>query len=321
MFKVGVLPLDGFALMSYASLVEPFRAANLLSEVNYYEVINFSMSRQGSISSSGLKIAGNYFLSDYPDLDMFFVVAGGDPFKYNNKNLYQWLNKLAHNGITIGGVSGGPIILVKSGLMKDYRMTVHWEHSPSLLELTHDIILEKSLYIFDRNRITCAGGTAPIDMVLAIISKQQGAKFAHLVSDWFLHNEIRPSGGPQRSNLVNRVGTTNKIALSVIELMENHIADPLSLDQLSELNTVSKRQLNRIFNKIFKKGTMEYYRGLRLDKAKNLLRNSRISIAEISHITGFYSSSHFSSSFSNYFDISPKEYRNNIQFPSINNRN
>ena len=99
--------------------------------------------------------------------------------------------------------------------MKDYRMTVHWEHSPSLLELTHDIILEKSLYIFDRNRITCAGGTAPIDMVLAIISKQQGAKFAHLVSDWFLHNEIRPSGGPQRSNLVNRVGTTNKIPLKI----------------------------------------------------------------------------------------------------------
>ena len=321
MFKVGVLPLDGFALMSYASLVEPFRAANLLSEVNYYEVINFSMSRQGSISSSGLKIEGNYYLGDFPDLDIFFVVAGGDPFKYYNKNLYQWLNKLAHNGITIGGVSGGPIILVKSGLMKDYRMTVHWEHSPSLLELTNDIILEKSLYIFDRNRITCAGGTAPIDMALAIISKQQGAKFAHLVSDWFLHNEIRPSGGPQRSNLVNRVGTTNKIALSAIELMENHIADPLCLDQLSELNTVSKRQLNRIFNKIFQKGTMEYYRGLRLDKAKNLLRNSRISIAEISHITGFYSSSHFSSSFFNYFDISPKDYRKNIQIPSINNQN
>ena len=90
MFKVGVLPLDGFALMSYASLVEPFRAANLLSEIKYYEVINFSMSRQGSISSSGLKVEGNYYLGDFPDLDIFFVVAGGDPFKYNNKNLYQW---------------------------------------------------------------------------------------------------------------------------------------------------------------------------------------------------------------------------------------
>ena len=81
--------------------------------------------------------------------------------------------------------------------------------------------------------------------------KTARCKFAHLVSDWFLHNEIRPSGG-LKIEFGKQVGTTNKIALSVIELMENHIAD-LSLDQLSELNTVSKRQLNRIFVKFLKK--------------------------------------------------------------------
>ena len=154
-------------------------------------------------------------------------------------------------------------------------------------------------------------------MVLAIVKKQQGIKFAQLVSDWFLHNEIRPSGGPQRSNLVNRVGTNNKFALSAIELMENHLADPLTLNQLAELNTISKRQLNRIFKKYFDKGTMEYYRELRLDKAKNLLRNSSLSIAEIAHMTGFYSSSHFSSLFMNYFDIPPTQYRNSSQMTYI----
>ena len=317
MYKIGVLPLNGFALMSYASLVEPFRAANFLSEKKYYKVINFSESKEGTVSSSGFKILGDHYIGDTPELDIFFVIAGGDPFKYNNKNLYHWINKLAQNGVTIGGVSGGPIILVKAGLMKEHRMTVHWEHSPSLLEIANDIILEKSLYVIDRNRITCAGGTAPIDMVLAIVKKQQGTMFAQLVSDWFLHNEIRPSGGPQRSNLVNRVGTTNKFALSAIELMENHLADPLTLNQLAELNTVSKRQLNRIFKKYFDKGTMEYYRELRLDKAKNLLRNSSLSIAEIAHMTGFYSSSHFSSLFMNCFDIQPTQYRNSGQIPYI----
>ena len=84
-----------------------------------------------------------------------------------------------------------------------------------------------------------------------------------------------------------------------------------------ELNTVSKRQLNRIFKKYFDKGTMEYYRELRLDKAKNLLRNSSLSIAEISLMTGFYSSSHFSSLFVNYFDIPPTQYRNSGQMPYI----
>ena len=54
------------------------------------------------------------------------------------------------------------------------------------------------------------------------------------------------------------------------------------------------------------------------DKAKNLLRNSSLSIAEISHMTGFYSSSHFSSLFMNYFDISPTEYKKSSQISYIN---
>ena len=105
MYKVGVLPLNGFALMSYASLVEPFRAANFLSEKKYYKVINFSESKEGTVSSSGLKISGDYYIGDIPKLDIFFVIAGGDPFKYNNKKLYHWINKIAQKGDDITIVS------------------------------------------------------------------------------------------------------------------------------------------------------------------------------------------------------------------------
>ena len=119
-----------------------------------------------------MKISGDYHIGDTPKLDIFFVLAGGDPFKYDNKNLYRWINKLAQNGVTLV-VFQEVQLFVKAGLMKEHRMTVHWEHAPSLLEISHDIILEKSLYVIDRNRITCAGGTAPIDMVLAIVKKQQ----------------------------------------------------------------------------------------------------------------------------------------------------
>jgi len=314
MYRVGVLLLDGFALMSYASLVEPFRAANFLGNEKLYDVVNLAEKKQGAFSSSGLLVKANYTVGDFPKLDLLMVVAGGDPFKYENKAVFSWLNKFSRFGVMVGGVSGGPIILVKSGLMKDYRMTVHWEHAPSLMEIYDELILEKSLFVFDRDRITCAGGTAPIDMVLALIATKQGASFAQFVSDWFLHTEIRPSGGPQRSNLISRVGTTNKTALIAIELMENHIADPLILEHLANLTGVSKRQLNRVFQKAFKKGTMEYYREIRLEKAKNLLRNSRMSIAEISEVTGFCTASHFSTAFLNFFAIPPSDYRKGSQF-------
>jgi transcriptional regulator GlxA family with amidase domain len=154
-------------------------------------------------------------------------------------------------------------------------------------------------------------------MALALISRRQGTFFAQLVSDWFLHTEIRPSGGPQRSNLINRVGTTNNKALIAIELMETHIADPLSLENLGNLTGVSRRQLNRVFQKAFNKGTMEYYREIRLEKAKNLLRNSRMSVAEISEVTGFCTASHFSSSFLNLFAVPPSDYRKGSQFAFV----
>ena len=317
MYRVGVLLLDGFALMSYASLVEPFRAANFLDNKKLYEIMNLTEKKQGAVSSSGLRVESDYALGDFPVLDLLMVVAGGDPFQYENKSLFNWINKFARFGVMIGGVSGGPIILVKSGLMKDYRMTVHWEHAPSLLEIYDDLLLEKSLFIFDRDRITCAGGTAPIDMALALIARRQGTSFAQFVSDWFLHTEIRPSGGPQRSNLVNRVGTTNSKALTAIELMETHIADPLSLENLGNLTGLSRRQLNRVFKKAFNKGTMEYYREIRLEKSRNLLRNSRMSIAEISEVTGFCSASHFSSSFLHLFAVPPSDYRKGSQFAFI----
>ena len=132
--------------------------------------MHLTEKKLGAFSSSGLRVQADYTLGDFPELDLLMVVAGGDPFKCESRALFSWVNKFSRFGVMVGGVSGGPIILVKSGLMKDYRMTVHWEHAPSLLEIYEDLLLEKSLFVFDRDRVTCAGGTAPIDMVLALIA-------------------------------------------------------------------------------------------------------------------------------------------------------
>ena len=99
--------------------------------------------------------------------------------------------------------------------------------------------------------------------------------------------------------------------------METHIADPLSLENLGNLIGVSRSQLNRVFQKAFNKGTMEYYREIRLEKAKNLLRNSRMSVAEISEVTGFCTASHFSRSFLNLFAVPPSDYRKGSQFAFV----
>ncbi len=311
--RVGILPIHGFALMSYASTVEPFRAANLLSRQRLYEVINiWSGARSGGqqVQSSGAAcIQTQARIGDDLGLDYLFVVAGGNPARFDDERVLNWLARQARFGVQMGGVSGGPVILARAGLMQGRRMTVHWEHAAALAELSPNLAIERSLFVIDRDRVTCAGGTAAMDLMHALIARHHGAMFARLVSDWFLHTEIRPSVGPQRGGLVARIGTTNAAVLEAVSAMEAHVSELLSLDQLADISGVSPRQLNRLFRDNLGSTTMQFYREMRLDKAQNLLRNSPLSLTEIALATGFADSSHFSRACRAHFGRPPSAFR------------
>lgn len=309
MRRIGILPLDDFAVMSYAATAEPLRAANLLAGQVLYRVVNLSVDHAPVRSSGAALVEPQACISDDPRLDYLFVVAGGDVMRFNNRRVMAFLGRMARAGVTLGGVSGGAVILVKAGLMAGRRMTVHWEHAAALAELAPDLLIERTLYVFDRDRMTSAGGTAPLDMMHALITQHHGADFARRVSDWFMHTEIRPPVGPQRSGLVERVGCTNPAVLDAVEAMETHLAGTLSLEQLAMVAGVSARQLTRLFQDRLGQSAMRYYRRLRLEKAQSLLRNSSMSLTEIALATGFASSSHFARVYGAQFGQPPSRYR------------
>jgi transcriptional regulator GlxA family with amidase domain len=193
--------------------------------------------------------------------------------------------------------------------MKKRRMTVHWEHAPALTESLPSLLLERTLFVQDRDRITCAGGTAPLDMMYALITQHHGADFARRVSDWFLHTEIRPSSGPQRAGLVERYGTTSRPVIQAIEIMENHIANPLELALIGNVSGMGKRQLNRLFREKLGVSTMAFYRLLRLEKAMGFLTQSTLTITDISLATGFANSAHFAQAFRAQYGATPSSFR------------
>lgn len=311
-FKVGVLPIPGFALMSYACTVEPFRAANLLSGQTLYDITHFG-DAEAAESSGGASISASHRIGSTPQLDLLLVVAGGDPVRFADKASLAWLGRMARRGVRLGGVSGGPVILAKAGLMQGRRMTVHWEHAAALAEIEPGLLIEKSIYVADRDRITCGGGTAPLDMAHALISEHHGPVFAQTVTDWFLHTEIRPSGSAQRGGLIERLGTTSKPILAAVEMMEMHISDTLALDNLAQFSQVTARHLNRLFQDTFGKSTMAFYRDLRLDRAAQMISHSQMDMTEISLATGFSSSAHFSKCFRDRFDRAPSELRKQLR--------
>ena len=306
--RIGFVLLEGFPLLSYSSAIEPLRAGNLLSGETIFDIRHFSLSSSRVRSSSGAEVP----TLDYhaaADMQFLFLVAGGDPFKVDEPDFTIWLNELTNTDTVIGGISGGPVILTNAGLMKDFRMTVHWEHAPLLEQLHPELILERSLFVIDRNRITCSGGTAPLDLMHFLIAREFGTKFAHNVSDWFIHTDVRKPGEAQRSGLAERYGTQISSVLSSIELIENHIADPLTLEQLARLVGLSSRHLNRLFHQEIGTSVMKFCRQARLEVARKLIESSALSNNEILLATGFSSPVQFSRSFRNQFGLPPTTYR------------
>jgi len=306
---VGFLLVPGFALMSYAAAIEPLRAANLLSGNELYRWWHAAPGGKPVMASNGVAIIPDYGTRADRDAHKVFVCAGGNPALFDDKSVFAWLRRLARKGVTIGGISGGPYVLAKAGLLDDHRATLHWEHMPAFREAFPDVTVVPSLFEIGGNRITCSGGISALDMMVALIERDHGRQLAASVGDWFLHTHIREGFGPQRMDLRYRLGVADEKLLYVLHAMERGIETPLPRAALAREAGISLRQLERLFRRHIGHGIHQHYRWLRLERARQLLRETTLPVLHVALVTGFASSSQFARAYSRAFGEPPSDTR------------
>jgi transcriptional regulator GlxA family with amidase domain len=309
LMRVGFLLLPDFALMSYASAAEPLRAANALAGRELYAWRNISLDGAAATASNGASIRADHRIGEEIELDALFVCAGGNPALFSNRAVYRWLRALARSGVTIGGVSGGAYVLARAGLLDGYRATIHWEHLPAFSEEFPHLTIERSLFVIDRDRLTCAGGVAALDLMHALIERDYGHELAAAVSEWYLHTEVRLGSGPQRMTLRDRFGVSNPNLLKALSEIERRIEEPLSNVELAAAAGVSVRQLERLFAQHLKTTIGAHGQQVRLARARTLLRQTSMPILEVAVMCGFASASHFSRVYRHAYGHPPKEER------------
>ena len=306
---VGILLLPDFPLMSYASIVEPLRAANVLSDRPLYRWSHISIDGRDVRASNGVEIRVDAGVGTEIKFDILLVCAGGNPSRFNHTPTLRWLRRIARMGIPLGGVSGGSYVLARSGLLDGYRCTIHWEHLPAFVENFPDVIAERSLFVVDRKRLSCAGGISGLDMMHTLIEKQHGDELAAAVSDWFLQTHIRSGSGPQRMSARERFGVSNAALLRILEYMESHIEKPATRGQLAQLSDLSVRHIERLFSRYLGSTIRGHYLTIRLDRARQLLRQTSQPILAIAVATGFASASHFSREYRKKYGLTPTQDR------------
>lgn len=302
------LLLPGFSMMGLMSAIEPLRVANRFrGELYRWRLL--SLDGGAVQSSNGMSLNVDADLQAPAAGDSLFVVAGFEPLAHFDHRLSHWLHRVEREGAMLGGIDTGSFVLAEAGLFGRQRLTLHWEAIEAFKERYPGLEVTQELFEVDGRRITSAGGTATLDLMLTLIGRDHGEELALAVSEQFVLGRIRTRQDHQRMQIASRYDLHNKKLVQVIGEMERHNEQPLSTQALAELIKVSPRQLERLFRQHLGETPSTFYLGLRLDKARQLLRQTDMSVLEVGLACGFESSSYFSRCYRARFATCPRQDR------------
>ena len=307
--RFGFMLVPNFSLIAFSAAFDALRMANRMREQKIYDWRVFTYDGQPISSSSDLTITPDGDAAAATDLDMLILCAGDKVHLAVDKPLLAWLRKMAQQKVPLGAICTGSYLLARAGLLDGYRCTIHWENMASMREEFPTAIVSQELFEIDRDRFTCSGGTAPLDMMLNIISRQHGAQLAVAISEEFICERIRGRHDRQRVPLRLHLGTSQPKLMEAVALMEANLEEPMSLDELAQHVQLSRRQLERLFQKHLSCVPTRYYLELRLAKARQLLLQTSMSIVDVAFASGFVSAPHFSKCYRDFYGIPPRDER------------
>lgn len=301
--------MDGFTLLSFASAVECLRIANRMAETPLYEWMVSGDVEDTVECSAGSRFQIDMPLSELGRDDTVMLCGGMDIHLATTKRLLSWLRREARRGLPVAGLCTASYTMARAGLLDGKRATIHWENHDSFSEEFDEVELTKSVYTVDGNRMTTAGGTSSIDLMLHLIAKDHDEKLANAVADQLIYNTIRTDQDTQRLSVPTRIGVRHPKLSQVIQMMESNIEEPISPSILAKDAGMSTRQLERLFRRYLNRSPKRYYMELRLQKARNLLMQTDMTVINVALACGFSSPSHFSKCYRAHYNTTPYRER------------
>ena len=303
------LLLDNFSLISYACAVEPLRLANRYHSSDFYEWKSASENGKTAECSAGTNFQVDMGLEETNRGDTIIICGGINVKDHTSKAILNWLRREARRGVHIGALCTASYVLAKAGLLNGKTATIHWENYDSFEEEFDEVALSKSVFVVDENRSSSAGGIASIDLILRFVSDDLGQDLANTVADQLIYNAIRTERDGQRLSIPTRIGVRHPKLSSVIQMMEKNIEEPISPSILAREGGMSTRQLERLFRRYLNRSPKRYYMELRLQKARNLLMQTEMSVINVALACGFASPSHFSKCYRSHYNTTPYRER------------
>jgi transcriptional regulator GlxA family with amidase domain len=309
------LLLDRFTMLAFAGAIEPLRIANRVAGETLYSWVLAGESGAEAVCSNGAAFRLDIGLEELARDDILLVCGGIDVQRAVTRPVLNWLRREARRGLTVGGLCTGAHALARAGLLDGKKATIHWENQDGFLEEFEEVRLTKSVFVMDGNRWSTAGGISSLDLMLKVIAADHGEDLANTVADQLIYSTIRTDQDTQRLSIPTRIGVRHPKLSQVIQMMEGNIEDPMSPADLAEQVGMSTRQLERLFRRYLNRSPKRYYMELRLQKARNLLMQTDMSVINVALACGFASPSHFSKCYRAHYNTTPYRERGTQGLP------
>ncbi|HWK66149.1 MAG TPA: GlxA family transcriptional regulator [Rhizobiaceae bacterium] len=303
------LLVDKFPMFSLAAAIDTVRSANRLLGHDFYSWTTVSPDGEAVTASNGLPLKVGYCATEIPAADILFVAVGLSMDFPGKSKVLAALRGWGRRGGALGALSAGSYLLAEAGQLEGHRCTIHWENRAGFMERFPNIECTGNVFEIDRKRYTCAGGTTSIDLMLEIVRRDFGGNLANSVANQFQHERIRSAQDRQRVGPERDLSGKSEKLKKIVELMADNLDEPFSAIQLARSAGLSVRQVERLFLRHLNVTPGRYYMRLRLERARELLRQTNMPILDVAIATGFTSHSYFAQSYRLQFGRPPSEER------------
>ena len=221
--RIGFLLMPEFPVYAFVLAIEALRVANQNAGERLFSSHLLTSDGRPVAAGNGMTVVPDLAIADAPFLPTVIVFAGNHPEKHIKRALLAWLRRLDRHGALIGAVDTGQFALAKAGLLDGFTVALHWEAMALFKEHYPHIEVRETLFAIDRNRITCAGGMATLDMMLHLVANRHGRALAEVVANGLVHGRIRHDGERQRVSAGDALGVVNHRLAGIVETMEEHL--------------------------------------------------------------------------------------------------
>ena len=312
---VGIVLVPDFTMLALSAFIDTLRLA--ADEGDRSRPIRCAwqvMSDAGHPvrASNGVVVQPASGLADFMRFDYLAVVGGTLHRGPRVSDATQsYLTAAAQHGLPLIGLCTASFVLARAGLMEGRSACVSWFHKEELeAEFPRLRVVADRLFVEDRDRITCAGGTSVIHLASHLIERHLGTGASAKGLRIMLEDHLRAGASPQPPPAVHGIDEVadSRVRRAMLAI-ERQMGQPFASGAIAREVGLGARQLNRLFKQSLGMSMQAYGRALRLSMAERRVREESVPFTEIAHASGYADASHFTRDFRRTFGTPPRAAR------------